>query len=92
MTPLNKTARRQEKLDRVAKVFGPGKVIPAERTVEFLELVLSPGDRVVHEGDNQKQGDFLAEKLSQMDPKKVHGLKLALSCIGLPGLSGARSR
>lgn len=80
----DKVARRTEKLAQVARIFGPGKVIPAERTVEFLETILSPGDRVLHEGDNQKQGDFLAEKLSQMDPKKVHGLKLALSCIGLP--------
>ncbi len=84
MSSLDKVGRRNAKLARVAEVFGPGKIIPADRTVEFLEIVLSAGDRVVHEGDNQKQGDFLAEKLAQMDPKKVHGLKLALSCIGLP--------
>jgi len=73
-----------EKLAAVAKVFGPGKVIPAERAVEFLELIIRSGDRILHEGDNQKQGDFLAEQLAKMDPKKIHGLKLALSCIGLP--------
>lgn len=80
----DKKARRADKLARVAQKFGPGKVIPAERTVEFLETILSPGDRLVHEGDNQKQGDFLAAKLAQMDPQKVNGLKLAVSCIGLP--------
>jgi malonate decarboxylase alpha subunit len=74
MSTPDKKARRAEKLARVAKAFGPGKIIPAERTVEFLETILAPGERLVHEGDNQKLGDFLAEQLAQMDPKKVHGL------------------
>ena len=29
----DKVARRTEKLAQVARIFGPGKVIPAERTV-----------------------------------------------------------
>ena len=80
----DKQTVRAEKLAAVARVFGPGKVIPSERAVEFLELIIRSGDRILHEGDNQKQGDFLAEQLAKMDPKKIHGLKLALSCIGLP--------
>lgn len=77
-------ASKAERLAKVSKIFGPGKVIPANRAVEFLETVLCPGDIVVHEGDNQKQGDFLAGALAKMDPKKINGLNLCLSCLGLP--------
>jgi malonate decarboxylase alpha subunit len=74
---------RNSKLARVREVFGEGKIIPAERTVELLETVISPGDRIIHEGDNQKQGDFLAGQLARMNPEKVHGLKLCVSSVGL---------
>lgn len=80
----NKHTIRLEKIAKVEKVFGKTKVIPAERAVEFLELILHPGDRLLHEGDNQKQGDFLLEQLAKMNPAKVHGIKLCASSLGLP--------
>jgi hypothetical protein len=80
----DKHAIRNGKLSRVRQIFGEGKVIPAERTVELLETVIQPGDRIIHEGDNQKQGDFLAGQLARMNPKKVNGLKLCVSSVGLP--------
>jgi malonate decarboxylase alpha subunit len=81
---LDKHKIRNRKIVRVKQVFGDGKVIPAARTVELLETVIQPGDRIIHEGDNQKQGDFLAGQLARMNPKKVHGLKLCVSSVGLP--------
>jgi len=78
------SASKHDKLTSVEKTFGPGKVIPAGRTVEFLETVVRSGDRILHEGDNQKQGDFLAEQLSRMNPQKIHDLELCASCLGLP--------
>ena len=80
----DKHAIRNGKLSRVRQIFGEGKVIPAERAVELLETVIQPGDRIIHEGDNQKQGDFLAGQLARMNPKKVNGLKLCVSSVGLP--------
>ena len=81
---LDKHKIRNGKIARVNQAFGTGKVIPADRTVELLETVIQPGDRIIHEGDNQKQGDFLAAQLARMNPQKVHGLKLCVSSVGLP--------
>jgi malonate decarboxylase alpha subunit len=81
---LDKHKIRNGKIARVKQVFGDGKVIPADQTVELLETVIQPGDRIIHEGDNQKQGDFLAAQLARMNPQKVHGLKLCVSSVGLP--------
>src|SRR5262249_14440039 len=36
------------------------------------------------EGDNQKQADFLARALTQVDPAVVHDLHLLISSISLP--------
>jgi len=77
-------ATRKGKLAQVRQALGEGKVIPSERTVELLEAVIQSGDRIIHEGDNQKQGDFLAAQLARMNPKKVHDLKLCVSSVGLP--------
>ena len=52
--------RREDKarrLERVAKV-ARGRVLPTEEIVPALEALVAPGDRVVLEGDNQKQADF----------------------------------
>ncbi len=80
----NRLATKKEKLALVEKGFGPGKVIPAARTTEFLETVVRSGDRIIHEGDNQKQADFLAEQLARMNPGKIRDLSLCASCLGLP--------
>lgn len=81
---MNPLAEKKARLALAEKVFGAGKVIPAARTVELLETVVRSGDRIIHEGDNQKQGDFLAECLSKMNPEKIRDLVLCASCLGLP--------
>jgi malonate decarboxylase alpha subunit len=52
--------------------------------MEALELLVKPGDRVVMEGDNQKQADFLSRSLVKVDPRKVHDLHLIISSISRP--------
>jgi len=52
--------------------------------VPLLEEAIKPQDRVCIEGDNQKQADFLAKCLCQVNPKKVHGLHMVQSSIALP--------
>lgn len=39
---------------------------------------------VALEGDNQKQADFLARSLTQLDPAHVHDLHLLISSVSLP--------
>jgi malonate decarboxylase alpha subunit len=80
----NRLETKREKLLGVEKVFGAGKLIPSTRTTEFLELVVNSGDRLIHEGDNQKQGDFLAAQLAKMNPEKIRDLEICASCLGLP--------
>ena len=68
--------RRDEKQRRL-KPLAPyleGKLARPDRIVTVLETLLRPGDRVVLEGDNQKQADFLARSLAQVDPARVHGM------------------
>jgi malonate decarboxylase alpha subunit len=59
-------------------------VIPTDNIVEALELLLIPGDRVVLEGNNQKQATFLSKALARVDPGKVNRLHMIMSSISRP--------
>ena len=74
---------RRARLQRASTICGD-KVVPAESMRSLLENVIEPGDRVCLEGNNQKQADFLARCLVQVDPARVHGLHMVQSVIGLP--------
>jgi hypothetical protein len=37
-----------------------GPVLQAGRIIDALHLLIQPGDRIVLEGDNQNQADFLS--------------------------------
>lgn len=75
--------RRQARLQRAADA-GLGRLLPHAEVPRLLHTVLEPGDRVCLEGNNQKQADFLAECLAQLDPAQVHGLHLVQSVLSLP--------
>jgi malonate decarboxylase alpha subunit len=74
---------RRTRLQRASAICGD-KVVPADRMRSLLENVIEPGDRVCLEGNNQKQADFLARCLAQVDPARVHDLHMVQSVIGLP--------
>lgn len=74
---------RELRLAAAAEVVGGEKIFPAKLTVKLLEAILRPGDKINLEGNNQKQADFLAERLCRVDPKKVNGLHLVQSSISL---------
>ena len=80
------TTRRDEKRRRMQRVepWMHGPILPRERIVEALETLLVSGDRIVLEGDNQKQADFLSRSLVKVDPGKLHDLHLVISCISRP--------
>jgi malonate decarboxylase alpha subunit len=58
-------------------------MVPPEKVKAFLEAVIRPGDRVCLEGDNQKQADFLAEALADVDRSRIHDLHIVQSGIVL---------
>src|ERR1700733_14706083 len=80
------TTRRDEKQRRLESVkpWMKGPVLAQNKMVETLETVIQSGDRVVMEGDNQKQADFLSRSLVKVDPKKIHDLHLIISSISRP--------
>src|SRR5467141_4815147 len=80
-----RAANRADRLARAALMCGPGsKICPPERATELLEAIIEPGDRVVIEGDNQKQADFLAAALAKADPARLHDLHMVQSVLALP--------
>ena len=82
----NWSARRDEKARRMALVANwlSGPILRHERIVDALEALIAPGDRIVIEGDNQKQADFLSRSLVKVDPKRVNDLHLIISSISRP--------
>src|SRR5215469_206047 len=78
----NWNTRRSEKARRVASLSVQGKVIPTDGLVDALERLISPGDRVVLEGNNQKQADFLSRMLAQVNPAKVNNLHMIMPSVG----------
>jgi malonate decarboxylase alpha subunit len=75
----------EERQRRIAagSLFASGKTVDSNRLVEFLSVVIQPGDRVCLEGDNQKQADFLAEVLADVDPSRIHDLHIVQSGVVL---------
>jgi malonate decarboxylase alpha subunit len=80
------TTRRDEKARRmqIVRPWITGPILPTAKTVEALESVIASGDRLVLEGDNQKQADFLSRSLVKVDAKRIHDLHLIISSISRP--------
>src|ERR1700689_5238429 len=80
------TMRRDEKRRRMQRIepWMKGPVLAQNKMVEALETVIQSGDRIVMEGDNQKQADFLSRSLVRVDPKNLHDLHLIISSISRP--------
>lgn len=81
--PSRWAKRRAEKQRRIARVasIADGAVLPTDRMVEVLESLIAPGDRVVVEGNNQKQADFLSRSLAKVDPAIVHDLQMIIPSV-----------
>jgi malonate decarboxylase alpha subunit len=78
---------RARRLARSSLALGPqlrGKRVDTAAAVQLLATVIESGDRVCLEGNNQKQADFLARSLTQLDPAQVHDLHMVQSVIALP--------
>src|SRR5258708_19240824 len=84
--PRSWTTRRDEKRRRMQLVqpWIQGPILPKAKIIEALETLIVSGDRIVLEGDNQKQADFLSRSLVQVDAKRLHDLHLIISSISRP--------
>ncbi len=69
--------------ERVKNRLGTELFVATEDTVELLKLVIETGDIVCLEGNNQKQADFLAACLCQIDPRELNNLHLVQSSLVL---------
>lgn len=61
-----------------------GRIVDPSKIVALLGALIESGDRVCLEGNNQKQADFLAAALCQLDPAQVHDLHMLQSVLALP--------
>lgn len=66
------------------KAITSSQIIPTGKIVQALETLIRPGDRVVLEGNNQKQASFLSAALAQADPGKLNDLHMIISSISRP--------
>ncbi|WP_413364517.1 malonate decarboxylase subunit alpha [Lysinibacillus sp. 3P01SB] len=82
----NWTTRLDAKKEQLEKVKGmvDGVIIPTEKIVDVLEKLIRPKDRVIMEGNNQKQASFLSKALVQVDPGKVYDLHMIMSSVSRP--------
>jgi malonate decarboxylase alpha subunit len=80
------TTRRDEKKRRLQLVspWMTGAVLRQDRLTEALQVLIAPADRVVLEGDNQKQADFLSRSLAKADAGRLQNLHLIIPNISRP--------
>lgn len=76
--------RRRRKEQKLQSVQRNGKIISTEDTVAMLEKLLSPGSKVVLEGNNQKQADFLGRMLAEVNPDIVRDLHMIIPSMSIP--------
>ena len=74
---------KRRRLKQIAQHL-EGKLVQRDSIVALLESLIHAGDRVVLEGNNQKQADFLSRSLVQVNPACVHDLHLLVPSISRP--------
>ncbi|MBP1970032.1 malonate decarboxylase alpha subunit [Virgibacillus natechei] len=80
------TTRRDEKNERMQKADPhlEGKYVATDHITEVLETLIQPKDRVVLEGNNQKQASFLSTALASVNSDIVKELHMIMSSISRP--------
>ncbi|WP_348761618.1 malonate decarboxylase subunit alpha [uncultured Salinisphaera sp.] len=74
---------KQRRLDRITHLLSD-KVAPRASIAEVLYGCITSGDRVIAEGNNQKQADFLSRALADLDPERLHDLHMIQPSVGRP--------
>jgi malonate decarboxylase alpha subunit len=73
----------QARIARGKKHATAGKFVAPEHATDLLNAILKRGDRVCIEGDNQKQADFLARALLQVNKRHIRDLHMVQSTVAL---------
>lgn len=79
----NRLNIKKQKLATIAAVTKKQKFISNTQITSVLEQVIHPYDRLVIEGDNQKQASFLVNALNQVSNKIVNHLSLVIPSVEL---------
>ncbi|WP_144552495.1 malonate decarboxylase subunit alpha [Bacillus sp. X1(2014)] len=74
---------KEKRMEKMKDITG-SRIIPTNKIVQALETLIQPGDRVVLEGNNQKQASFLSAALAKADPVKLYDLHMIMSSISRP--------
>jgi malonate decarboxylase alpha subunit len=74
----------QQRETQLKPFLEKGKIVATKNIIPLLEAVIKPHDTVCLEGDNQKQADFLARSLCQVNPQKINKLHMVQSAVSLP--------
>jgi len=84
--PRQWNTRAQEKQSRLASVAEhlDGKLTQRASITDVLYGCIKSYDRVIAEGNNQKQADFLSRALAELDPERVHDLHMLQPSVGRP--------
>ncbi|PIC77615.1 malonate decarboxylase subunit alpha [Sporosarcina sp. P19] len=80
----NKRVEKKQQIIESVNKLVDGLIIPTDKIIEALELLIKPGDRVVLEGNNQKQASFLSQSLVMVNPEKIHDLHMIMSSVSRP--------
>ena len=84
---------KHARLEGTRKALGlSGKVIPTNKIGMAIDTLVMPGDRVVLEGNNQKQADFLSRALVNVDAERIHDLHMIMPSVSLPEHMDFRKR
>ncbi len=80
------TSRREEKQRRMEEIrpWMSGRILPRAKLLTALEHLIHPHDRVVLEGSNQKQADYLSRTLAAVSPVRIHDLHLIIAHMSRP--------
>ena len=73
-----------KRLSKIKSYLNHKKFINTEDIVPVLSQIITSGDRVCIEGDNQKQASYLATAMTQLDPAVINNLHMIQSAIVLP--------
>lgn len=72
-----------QRMESVSHKIADGKIVKPADAKKILMSVIRSGDRVVIEGDNQKQAIFLARSLSSLTPSSINDLHMLMSSVTL---------
>ena len=77
----NWNTRGEDKAERLAAAapYLDGKLARRESIADVLYACIRSHDRVIAEGNNQKQADFLSRALADLDPERVYDLHMKAS-------------